>query len=53
MSGYFPFSHIILNICNNVRKNITGHSYFSEWSAYEQLQPVSQTGVVAISEIYY
>lgn len=53
MSAYFPYSHIILNICNNIRENITKHAYFGEWSVCEQTQPVVQTGVVAISEIYY
>jgi len=52
MPAYFPYSSIIMNICNNVRKNITGQPYF-EWSLCEQLQPVSQTGIVCISEIYY
>lgn len=53
MSAYFPYSHIILNICNNICGNITKHAYFGEWSVCEQTQPVSTTGVVAISEIYY
>lgn len=53
MSAYFPYTHIILNICNNIRENITKHAYFGEWSVCEQTQPVVQTVVVAISEIYY
>ena len=53
MSAYFPYSQIILNICNNIRENITKHAYFSEWDVCEQSQLVAQSGVVGISEIYY
>ena len=53
MTAYFPYSQIILNICNNIRENITKYAYFGEWSVCEQAQTESQTGVVAISEIYY
>ena len=53
MLTYFPYSHIILNIFNNIRENITGNAYFGEWSVCEQTQPVAQAGIVGISEIYY
>lgn len=53
MSAYFPYSHIILNICNNIHENITKHTYFGEWGVCEQVQPVAQTCVVGIGEIYY
>lgn len=53
MTAYFPYSHIILSICNNICENITKHAYFGEWSVCEQAESVAPTGVVAISEIYY
>ena len=53
MSTYFPYSHIILNICNNISETITKHAYFGEWSVCEQTRPVPQTGLSTISEIYY
>lgn len=53
MSTYFPYSHIILNICNNISVTITKHAYFGEWSVCEQIRPVPQTGLSTISEIYY
>ena len=52
-AAYFPYSHIILNICNNIHENITKHPYFGEWSVCEQVEPIAHNGVVAISEIYY
>lgn len=53
MSAYFPYSHIILNICNNIHDKITGYTYFGEWDVCAQTQPVAQTCIVGISEIYY
>ncbi len=53
MSVYFPYSHIILNICNNILENITKHAYFGEWDVCEQAESVAHTGVAAISDIYY
>ena len=53
MSTYFPYSQIIQDACNNIRENITKYVYLGEWSVGEQAQPVPQTELVGISEIYY
>lgn len=53
MSAYFPYSHIILNICNNIHESISKHTYFGEWGVCAQTQPAVKIDIVGISEIYY
>lgn len=53
MSTYFPYSHIIQSICNNIYQHINRHAYFGEWSVCDTEQPESQNCTIAISEIYY
>jgi hypothetical protein len=53
MATYFPYSHLILTLCNN--KNInTAASFFGEWSVGEcEESTLSTVKLAEISELYY
>lgn len=53
MPTYFPYSHIIVNICNNICQTIARHTYFMDWTVCEQKQNQPGPITTAISEIYY
>lgn len=54
MQGYFPYSQIISDICNNIKQTISRYSYTSAWQVFDNNSETSpKVSQCAISEIYY
>ncbi|MCM1164343.1 MAG: hypothetical protein NC339_08870 [Muribaculaceae bacterium] len=54
MQTYFPYSHIISNICNTIKQSISKHTYTVEWQIFEKkTETTPKATTAAISELYY
>lgn len=54
MQSYFPYSHIISNICKNLKQSIKKHAYTGDWQIIDKKEePQVKPQLVTISEIYY
>lgn len=56
MHKYFPYSHIVSNVCSSIKKTINKHMFVGDWQVYEnkKTQIVNRPQAQAfISEIYY
>lgn len=50
---YFPYSKLV-DICNNIKSNLSKHTYFSGWQVCgDEPAVVNNSSSVSISEIYY
>ena len=53
MSTYFPYSQIILTLCDSLKQSVSKHSFFGEWNVYETENHASTPDHLEISELYY
>lgn len=53
MQNYFPYSHIINGIHNQLKQDVIRNPYVGDWQVAVVETKTTSTALTSISEIYY
>lgn len=53
MQNYFPYSHIINGIYNQIKQGVTRNPYVGDWQVADVETEIAPAPITSISEIYY